>query len=114
MDDGREQWLPLITPRGHPDHYLRDRIWSRWTSYVMGANLTTETRFKEIANMIDFWCDRQNKACSDGHFVLKLRKSVTAGSWQNDILSIQAGQPWQDIGKAQRFKGRVFFQSYSE
>lgn len=109
--DGSEVWLPVITPEGHPGQYLRDRIWSRWTAYVMGSNITLETRLKETANMIEFWCTESNNPCNDGHFILKQKRSVTSQSWQKDILSVQYRQPWIDIGLAIKDKDQVLFRS---
>lgn len=109
--DGSEVWLPVITPDGRPGQYLRDRVWSRWTSYVMGSNITLETRLKETANMIEFWCEEHNHPCSDGQFILKQKRSVTAESWQKDILSVQVQQPWIDIGRATRTNDQVTFQA---
>ena len=54
--DATEEWLPIITPEGHPGRYLQDRVWSRWTGYVMGPNFRIRNRLAETANLIEFWC----------------------------------------------------------
>lgn len=94
-----EFWLPLINAQGHPGLYLRDRIGSRWTSYVMGSRFKPKTRSQEIVNFIDFWCRTSGTNCDEGHFSVRRRETIRTPQWSRDIVRRQQALPWDYIAR---------------
>lgn len=91
-------WLPLIQESGFPGRYLADRMWSRWTAYVVGANPYPQVLKIEIPRYLRYWCHREQVNCVEGKFYVKMRRVKAPDKWVAGILEQQADSSWDNIG----------------
>lgn len=97
--DGRETWLPIIQPDGHPGLYNTDRLWSKWTADVVGPTVSTSNLHQGIMAYVEMWCRHDQNRCEAGYFVVKERPVITPGRWQKGMARLQAQAAWKDVGR---------------
>ncbi|MBF4985473.1 hypothetical protein FNJ87_14430 [Nonlabens mediterrranea] len=104
MNNGVEEWLPLINKKGMPGEMNRGANWAKLT-WRTNECLINQGKLK--AGIIDFctyWAIINDKSLSgDNKFIIRVKKVELPKEykWQKDFLKNQIDQPWSVVGSLQ-------------
>jgi hypothetical protein len=103
---GHQNWLPVVTPRGHASFYSSGRQQVYWTHRVNGDELRRDRMEPGIRTLTAFWAHEHDIDLRDAEFLILVRDLKQPHGWEAGFLRQQCEQPWATVGTANWSDGR--------
>lgn len=103
--DGREEFLPIISPTGQPSWYNYSFLWARWTFRVTGAKIVQPHALDGIKDFSAFWAMKHGVRLHQVRFNVKIKRVQVPHVWARDHLRQQMANPWIDAGYVEWNRG---------
>jgi hypothetical protein len=100
-NQGRQIWLPVVSPRGHAGYYSTGRQAVHWTHRVNGEELRSERMKEGTRRLTAFWAHKHGVDLRDATFLILVRHLKKVNGWEKGMLRQQCEQPWVAAGTAQ-------------
>ena len=97
---GKEQWLPFITPEGRLESPNWGRVHSMWANIAVTPNIDNQRLSKFIMKTTAFWGIKSGLDLETTHFNIKLKKISAPSYWVHNLLKSNLSGDWTDIGSA--------------
>jgi len=97
---GKEKWLPFITPEGRIESPNWGRVHSMWANIAVTPNIDNLRLSKFIMKTTAFWGIKSQLDLDKTTFNIKLKKISAPPYWVNDLLKSNLSGDWETIGSA--------------
>lgn len=97
---GKEQWLPFITPDGRFKAPNWGRVHSMWANIAVTPNIDTQRLSKFIMKTTAFWGIKSALDLNNTIFNIKLKKISVSPYWVKNQLNSNLSGDWITIGNA--------------